>query len=102
MDNVITQLGVGGIFAILVLREVFNFLSTRKKNGSEGRMKEQIAKLYEWHNMEDANGVKRWYNKSTLDSNIATLSRNIQEQTLILKQLSQELRDVREEVRRAK
>ena len=34
MENVITQLGVGGILVLLVLREVFKFLSDRKiKNG---------------------------------------------------------------------
>lgn len=33
MPDVITQLGVGGIIALLVIREVLSFLSKRKENG---------------------------------------------------------------------
>lgn len=32
MQETLTQLGVGGIFVILVLREVFNFLKNHKNN----------------------------------------------------------------------
>lgn len=32
----LTQLGVGGIFAILVIREVLGFLKERKTNGLNG------------------------------------------------------------------
>ena len=36
MDSFITQLGVGGIFAIVVIREVFNFIKSRNnKDGKE-------------------------------------------------------------------
>lgn len=34
MDELLTQLGVGGIFAIVIIREVFNFMGSKpKKNG---------------------------------------------------------------------
>ena len=33
MNELLTQLGVGGIFAIIVIREVFNFINGRKNNG---------------------------------------------------------------------
>ena len=36
MDAAITQLGVGGIFALLVIREVMQFVSKRK-NGLNGK-----------------------------------------------------------------
>lgn len=36
MDTLLTQVGVGGIFTVLVLREVFTFLKTRKANGASG------------------------------------------------------------------
>lgn len=34
MDSLLTQLGVGGIFALLIIKEVFNFLAKRKTNGN--------------------------------------------------------------------
>lgn len=40
MDNIVTQVGIGGIFAIIVLREVFTFLNnskTKKVNNSVSR-----------------------------------------------------------------
>lgn len=36
VPDIVLQLGVGGIFCILVLREVFGFLQRRKGNGSSG------------------------------------------------------------------
>jgi hypothetical protein len=36
MDNALTQLGVGGILVVLVLREVFAFLKSRKNGGVSG------------------------------------------------------------------
>ena len=38
MDDLVVQLGVGGIFAILVIRIVFDFLGKSKRNGSSGAL----------------------------------------------------------------
>ena len=35
--SIITQLGIGGIFCILVLREVFTFVNNRRSNGDNGK-----------------------------------------------------------------
>ena len=38
MDDLLVQLGVGGIFAVLVIRIVLDFLGKSKRNGSSGSM----------------------------------------------------------------
>jgi len=55
MSEILLQLGVGGIFAILVLKEVFGFLHGRSKtrNGAD-----QTPIWYERKNLEEAiNGL---------------------------------------------
>ena len=34
MDQLITQIGVGGVFALLVIREVLNYMKGRNSNGT--------------------------------------------------------------------
>lgn len=90
MDEALLQIATGGIFAILILREVFGFI----KNGNNKEFKitserfsalerkicennkllrenkellykilGKINDLWHWHSMEDpATGVKIWYN----------------------------------------
>ena len=38
MGDALLQLGVGGIFAILVIRVVFDFLGKQKRNGKSGEL----------------------------------------------------------------
>lgn len=61
------QVGVGGIFAILVLKEVFNFITKQKeKNGGGlGKMQGEMATLYKWHE-PDAEGEQTWKNKQMI------------------------------------
>ncbi len=82
------QLGVGGIFVILVLRMVFDFVSTYKaRNDSGGRVptwakkcletfdtvvlshadiKRQIGDLHDWHS-PDAGGEQAWKNRQMVE-----------------------------------
>lgn len=39
MDSLLLQIGVGGIFSILVLREVFSYLTKRNGSVDAGRLK---------------------------------------------------------------
>jgi hypothetical protein len=75
------QLGVGGIFAILVLREVFAYLQRREsnKNGGPGsqKWKWKLDKLYDWHNALDDEGVPIWYVRKSLEQGIKTLTASI-------------------------
>lgn len=61
MDDILLQLGVGGIFAILVIREVLPFLTKNKKflpDGMESRIYEIIAQLTS-HMKDQSKGIDR-------------------------------------------
>ena len=118
MDYV-AQLGVGGIFAILVIREVISFLQARedKKNGTArgvpdcaGPVIAQLAKisetmrligeqmkatgehcsdLHKWHNVKDRDGMPIWYYRRSMEEAIDRLHTGISKQTDVLVLLSQ-------------
>ena len=76
MDNVLSQLGIGAIFVILVLRMIFEFLG-KKKNGNQRcimaskefndfkdemrGVKEKIIHLDDAHSRYDEDGIPLWY-----------------------------------------
>jgi hypothetical protein len=65
MENeVLSQIGAGGLIAIIIVRDVIKFLSDKKspeKNGAGEKMRHEVHDLWVWHNHEDVNGVKSWY-----------------------------------------
>ena len=65
MENeILSQIGVGGLIAVIIVRDVIKFLGDKKspeKNGAGEKMRQQINDLWVWHNHEDVNGVKSWY-----------------------------------------
>ena len=100
----LTQLGVGGIFAVLVIRSVLDFLAKREatKNGgargttsTHGMMAtqqlndlvRQVRELHEWHAKEDDDGVKVWYVRKSLEQSIARLADAAEQQTRALRDL---------------
>ena len=111
----IEQLGIGGIFALMILHVVFNFLKDRKSGLSEiqwGKFElrqkailklcEQTAKesadLWAWHHQKDEDGVFVWWVRKSLEraieklaDNTETMSRNTETQTLILKSVAHQL-----------
>ena len=61
MDEILLQLGVGGIFAILVIREVLPFFTKNKKflpDGMESKIYEIIAQLTS-HMKDQSKGIDR-------------------------------------------
>ena len=74
MDDQFLQVGAGGLFALLVLREVFGFLKEKVRAQSNlviDNMAKQIQELHEWHAVTDEDGVKIWYLRRTLENAIA-------------------------------
>lgn len=79
--ELLTQLGVGGLLVIMILREVLPFLKKNSGNGAEevargsserfqerierdvSDLKDRVHQLYVWHdvNFPDQPGVKAWY-----------------------------------------
>lgn len=101
MDEVLTagegalmQLGVGGIFAMMVLRQVLDFLKSKEVTGSkkggcifEDEDRRRARELHQWHALTDSDGVKVWYVRKSLDDAVLKLSENVESQTEILREL---------------
>lgn len=105
MDDV-TQIAAGGMFAIMVIKEVFSFLKSKKPNGnghsngvSSGETKEllkmssQLDELHRMHSVRDLDGRPIWYFPTHLEAHIEELSSNIDKLTRAVERLSDELRD---------
>ncbi len=82
----ITEVSVGGIFAILVIREVLNFLGRRGLNGSSrnyqninGNLTKKIEDLWDWHS-PDHDGEQGWKGKQ-LERILHSLDGNMKENT---------------------
>jgi len=87
----LTQLGVGGIFALLIIREVLGFLSKRKDRGNGNgkaamtetvqsdlfqllrEINEGTRELVRLHDVKDEDGVPVWYVRKSLERQIEQL-----------------------------
>ena len=76
MNETLTQLGVGGIFAVLMVREVLSFL--RRKNGHGSH-----------HEVEQA------ARRIALESAVVDLAENIKVQTTLFKDLARDMQEMR-------
>lgn len=104
----LTEIGVGGIFALMVLREVLPAL--KSKNGvsksSHGvltredrdALMRQVSDLHDWHSERDEDGRMKWYIPKSLERSIQELSKTIDGLTRILQKMSDD--DVFERRRR--
>ena len=112
----LTGLGVGGIFAILVLKLVFDHLKTKKNGpvptihnikdrfgGIEKTLvliKKDVADLREWHDVTDDEGVRLWYTRNkSLEAAIVTLSTAIQSLADLHREQMEVLKDIRRDVK---
>lgn len=107
MDQLLLQVGVGGIFAILVLDKVFQFLEKHNRKGgaalqppgfcpaisTEERVLPVLREIHKWLSAEDQDGVKKIYNnrrhlEKGLDKmieSIDSLSKSVHEQNIVLR-----------------
>ena len=73
MEQQLLQLGAGGLFALLVLREVFGFLKERVRythNAALEQMAKEVHEMHEWHAVTDEDGVKVWYIRRSLENTL--------------------------------
>jgi hypothetical protein len=75
VTDLLTQVGVGGALAIIIVREVLRYLGTRN-GGPEATVRSQVAELHRWHAKEDADGVKVWYVRPSMASALASLAKS--------------------------
>jgi len=110
VSELLMQLGVGGIFTVLVLREVFAYLQRKEgKNGEppgSQKWKWKIDKLYDWHNALDDEGVPIWYVRKsleeaikTLTSSINTLHASIREQNALINRMIERIESLHGDIR---
>ncbi len=98
----ITEAGIGAIVALMILREVFSFLTSKKDIRPDILiMQRKIDELYDWHDQTDADGVKVWYIRKSLEESVDGLQETIKEfirvQQLsldVLKEISYQLRHI--------
>ena len=98
--------GVFGLFAFLIIKELFVFLKGRKPMPTSALAVESadrrvackechalVVKLYDMHNVKDKDGTPIWYVKHTLEDAIKELAGNINHQTEVFKELVYLLKD---------
>jgi hypothetical protein len=101
MEQQLLQLGAGGLFALLVLREVFGFLKERVRythNTALEQMAKEVHEMHEWHAVTDEDGVKVWYIRRSLENTLDKLSHTLDAQTQLLKEMVLILKDTRNEM----
>lgn len=108
LGSVVVQLGVGGIFAILILQLVLGFLEKwrARQETAEGGSRtaptddvdmrlvaKRVDDLWEWHNVRNSDGVFVWYVRTALEDAIVQLADNIAAQTEVMRDMGLQLRD---------
>ena len=103
MEQLVLELGVGGLFALFIIREVLTFLKDKKNSaaGAEDLSKlcRQVEELHVWHSKTDQDGVPVWYVRRSLEDAIEKLAENIEKQTDLFHAMHREMADVREAVK---
>lgn len=84
MTDIIMQLGVGGIFACLVIKMVLDFLA-KKKDVEKDSQYRMIKDLWEWHK-PDQQGEQTWKNKHMIES-VERVAKSIDSNTKVLDRL---------------
>lgn len=104
----VTEIGVGGLIALLVLKEVTNIIKMiitmfkREKSADNDAviagnandiqlMMHQVSQMHEWHNREDSDGVKIWHRRRDLDDLIVKMCDHIRVQTELLRAIADDV-----------
>ncbi len=106
--DIVTELGIGATFSLIIIKMVFDFVKGRKRNGDGDskeiekikvmvyKIKDDVEDLHEWHNKEDDDGVKVWYVRRSLEDAISKLADNISRQTEVFAQFGSKLDNLKQ------
>jgi len=90
------NMDTGMLIAIFVVMLVDRLFSVLKNRGIDlNLIAKQISELHEWHAISDAEGVKIWYVRRSLEEAILKLSDNLNKQTEVLAEIHREQLEVR-------
>ena len=96
----ITQIALIVAIIAVILDKTLPWIAKKKNGGwsTEDRLKylsekvaiitPQIRDLHHWHNKEDADGVKVWYIRQSLEQAIAKLGDTLERQTIVMEALA--------------
>lgn len=105
MEPAYVEYGVVGIFLLLLLKEIPNWIVKLKNGGAtvEDKLVEEIRKVVEqnnvliqelhgWHNVHDEDGVKIWYVRRSLHIAIEQLAKSVAKMSSVMELLERRLR----------
>jgi len=102
------SLGIGGIFAAVIIKMVLDFLVKRKAapptvdmlemSRIVHKIKSEVSDLYAWHNKDDGSGAKIWYVNPSLQATIEKLAVNIEAQTQMFREIMEGQRDMKRDI----
>lgn len=106
----VLEVSAGGIFSLLIIREVLNFVQNRKNGKQFGNslytqhdkwtnMFREVHELYEMHNVKDPDGVPVWYVRRSLETAIVKLTEVIEKVGTNMDRLSEDTTAMRDEMR---
>lgn len=79
-----TEIGLGGLFALFLVREFLNYTSAsqkKKSNCSEDpryrELLQKVDRLYEMHKVYDQDGAPIWYRKRMVEDKINKIYHSI-------------------------
>lgn len=102
--NDVAGLSAGGIFAVLVIREVFNFIKWQRKSSTKSsvetpemdkvsfEIRDLCRDLHEMHDVKDGDGSYIWYVKRSLGESIEKLAASIDRQSHAFNKLAVKLK----------
>lgn len=100
-ESAMLQLGVGGIFALMILKTVFDFVG-KKRNGVDlRRVEREVHDLHNWHDVNDPDtGAKIWYSSRSMSKMLDKLGDHLDEQTKCLQRLCRDSEEIKEKIDR--
>lgn len=111
----LTGIGVGGIFAMLVIREVLNFLRARQYQRdiadptcnsskiaeihSDVRViRDKVLELHRWHDQVDEDGVRVWYVRRSLERAVEHMAEATEQLTRLADELIRQGRETHDKI----
>lgn len=99
--NLLTQIGIGGTFALIIIDKFVSLINVLKSSNREEKLSEQqqkainsiaeinikINEMYKWHDVKDGNGNFIWYHNHSLEKAIEKLADVIDIQTQVMQKI---------------